>query len=61
MSEPEPGALLAADHLATHARMQAAVRAASLRFVGWLIAFASLNVVYLTGLGVLTEGPPCSG
>ena len=55
MSEPEPGALLAADHLATHARMQAAVRAASLRYVGWLIAFASLNVVYLTGLGVLTD------
>ena len=55
MSQPEPGALLAADHLATHARMQAAVRATAFRYVGWLLAFAALNVVYLTGLGLLTD------
>jgi hypothetical protein len=58
MSEPEPGALLAADYLATDARMQAAVRAASFRYVGWLVAFAALNVVYLTALGLLTEDGP---
>ena len=58
MSETDPGALLAEDSLATDARMRAAVRAESLRYVHWLTAFAALNVVYLTGLGLLTEDGP---
>ena len=55
MSPSEPGPAAAADYLAADARMGAAVRAASLRFVGWLLAFAALNVVYLTGLGLLLD------
>jgi hypothetical protein len=58
MSTSEPGPAVAAGYLADDARMAAAVRAASLRFVGWLIAFAAINVVYLTGLGLLTDDGP---
>ena len=58
MSPSEPGPAAAADYLAADARMGAAVRAASLRFVGWLLAFAALNVVYLTALGLHTEDGP---
>ena len=58
MSPPEPGPAVAADYLATDARMAAAVRAASLRYVGWLLAFAALNVMYLTALGLHTEDGP---
>ncbi len=58
MSPSEPGPAVAADYLATDARMRASVKAASLRYVGWLIAFAALNVVYLTALGLLTEDGP---
>ena len=58
MSPSEPGPAVAADYLATDARMRASVKAASQRFVGWLIAFAALNVVYLTALGLLTEDRP---
>ena len=58
MSPSEPGPALAADYLATDARMAAAVRATSLRYVGWLLAFAALNVMYLTALGLHTEDGP---
>lgn len=58
MSPSEPGPATAAEYLATDARMAAAVRAASLRFVGWLLAFAALNVMYLTALGLHTEDGP---
>ena len=58
MSPSEPGPAVAADYLATDARMAAAVRATSLRYVGWLLAFAALNVMYLTALGSHTEDGP---
>ncbi len=58
MSEPDRGDLLATDYLATDARMHAAVRAASGRYVGWLLAFAATNVMYLTALGLLTQDGP---
>ncbi len=58
MPEVDPGPRLVEDSLATDARMRAAVRAESLRYVHWLTAFAALNVVYLTGLGLLTEDGP---
>ncbi len=59
MSPSEPGPAVAADYLATDARMAAAVRATSLRYVGWLLAFAALNVMYLTALGSHTEASGC--
>ena len=58
MSPSEPGPAAAADYLATDARMAAAVRAGALRYVGWLLAFAALNVMYLTALGLHTEDGP---
>ena len=58
MSPHEPGPAVAADYLATDARMAAAVRAGALRYVGWLVAFAALNVMYLTALGLHTEDGP---
>lgn len=58
MSPSELGPAAAADYLATDARMAATVRATSLRYVGWLLAFAALNVMYLTALGLHTEDGP---
>ena len=58
MSQSEPGPATAAEYLATDARMAAAVRAGALRYVGWLLAFAALTVMYLTALGTHTEDGP---
>ena len=58
MSPSEPTPAVAADYLATDERMAAAVRAGALRYVGWLLAFAALNVMYLTALGLHTEDGP---
>ena len=58
MSPSEPTPAVAADYLATDERMAAAVRAGALPYVGWLLAFAALNVMYLTALGTHTEDGP---
>jgi hypothetical protein len=58
MSDPYTTSGIAADYLATDARMQAAVRSAGGRYAGWLVAFAATNLVYLTGVGLLREDPP---
>src|SRR5690242_5567530 len=58
MSEPYSPAGTAGDYLAADARMGAAVRSAAGRYAGWLVAFAATNLVYLTGVGLLTADVP---